>query len=201
MIHHFWQWCKMMTISDPIKKILLYSIRWPLWCENSYETVLFSTCKNPLPRIVSIPSGVPKKKKSDTGFRVSAFLHWSSRSIDGSSSDCWSEVIVSQINTLMRANRPESRINRAPWHFCGERDTRPWDSGKQCPIVKPEVLEPPAIRHQSYMSQTSCWVLLFSSDACFWVSFQPSNTKQRPGLRCRILWLAWAFLGLCLKRI
>ena len=133
MIHHFWQWCKMMTISDPIKKIPLYSIRWPLWCENSYETVLFSTCKNPLPRIVSIPSGVPKKKKSDTGFRVSAFLHWSSRSIDGSSSDRWSEVIVFQINTLMRANRPESRINRAPWHLCGERDTRPWDSGKQYP--------------------------------------------------------------------
>jgi hypothetical protein len=42
----------------------------------------------------------------------------------------------------MELVQPESRINRAPWHFCGERDTRPWDSGKQYLIVKPEVLEP-----------------------------------------------------------
>jgi hypothetical protein len=56
----------------------------------------------------------------------------------------------------MELVQPESRINRAPWHFCGERDTRPWDSGKQYPIVKLEVQEPPVIRHQSYMSQTSC---------------------------------------------
>jgi len=37
--------------------------------------VLFSTCKNPLTRIVNIPSGGPKKKKSVAGSRVSAFLH------------------------------------------------------------------------------------------------------------------------------
>ena len=45
-------------------------------------------------------------------------------------------------STQTMEGRPESRINRAPWHFCGERDTRPWDSGKQYLIVKPEVLEP-----------------------------------------------------------
>jgi hypothetical protein len=48
----------------------LYDVRIPM-----DGIVLFSTCKNPLTRIVNIPSGGPKKKKSVAGSRVSAFLH------------------------------------------------------------------------------------------------------------------------------
>ena len=65
----------MMENDDDFRSKIGFFCTLYAWCENSYETVLFSTCKNPLPRIVNIPSGVPSKKKCDTGFRVSSFLH------------------------------------------------------------------------------------------------------------------------------